>query len=143
MRIMFCSLLMLTAFVSTAAQKPTANPPPPNPQPSTPVVYVLGRVRAPAAIPFTASTTVLRAIEQAGGALPNEKNSIARIYRRTAGCENATQIKVALKDIRSGRAQDISLQSGDIVEVVLRKRGRFDSSGLLPCNLPLPTRIIY
>lgn len=110
MRIVLYSLLMLTAAVSANAQKPAANPAPPDPQPSTPVVYVLGRVRTPSAVALTPSTTALRAIEH----------------------------------VRSGRAQDISLQASDIVEVRSRKRERFDRpEGPIPCNPPQATRIIY
>ena len=141
MKIMF---FLLMAAVTVVAQQPTASPSSNEPQPPPPQVYVLGNVRRPSALSFTPSVMLSAVIEQAGGAVPNEKSNIARIYRRTPGCKFVTQIKVSLKDIRSGRVQDISLQAGDIVEVRSRKRGRFDPpEGAIPCELPKATRVIY
>ena len=144
MRFGFYLLLTLMAVIPAHVQQPSANASPSDPQHTPPLVYVLGKVRTPSAVPFSSSTTLLAAIEQAGGVLPKDKSSVARILRRTPGCEYVTQIKVALKDIRAGRVQDISLQAGDIVEVRSRKRGRFDPpDGVIPCEPSKATRIIY
>jgi protein involved in polysaccharide export with SLBB domain len=144
MRFGFYLLLTLMAVIPAHAQQPPANASPSDPQPAPPMVYVLGRVQTPSAVPFSSSTTLLAAIEQAGGALPKDKGSVARILRRTHGCEYVTQIKVALKEIRAGRARDIRLQAGDIVEVRSRKRGRFyPHEGAIPCEPPQTIRLIY
>lgn len=82
------------------------------------VVYVLGAVRSPGAIEMTTSMpiTLLAAIARAGGPLEQASQSNIQIKRRGAsGAE--TVIKANLKDIIKGKAQDIKLNPGDVINV--------------------------
>lgn len=82
------------------------------------VVYVLGAVRAPGAVEMTTSMpiTLLAAIARAGGPLEQASQSKIQIKRRgPTGAE--TVIKANLKDIIKGKAQDIKLNPGDVINV--------------------------
>ena len=81
-------------------------------------VFVFGRVTQPGALKFKLSekVTLLKAIAQAGGWAEGAKQSAVVITRKDkAGKE--TQIRVNVKDIISGKRQDIVLQEGDVVFV--------------------------
>ena len=82
------------------------------------VIYVLGAVRQPGAVQLSSTmpTTLLAAIAAAGGPTEAAKQSDIKIKRRhSAGQENL--IKVNLKDILRGEAEDIPLFEGDIITV--------------------------
>lgn len=82
------------------------------------VVYVLGAVRSPGAVEMTTSMpiTLLAAIARAGGPADQANQSGIQIRRRDeTGKENV--IKANLKDIISGKAEDIQLLPGDVINV--------------------------
>jgi polysaccharide biosynthesis/export protein len=82
------------------------------------VIYVLGAVRLPGAVHLSTSmpVTLLAAVAAAGGPTESAKQSDIKIKRRhSTGEENL--IKVNLKDILSGKTEDIPLSEGDIITV--------------------------
>ena len=82
------------------------------------VIYVLGAVRQPGAVQLSSTMpiTLLAAVAAAGGPTDSAKQSDIKIKRRhSTGRENL--IKVNLKDILRGEAEDIPLFEGDIITV--------------------------
>ena len=85
-------------------------------------IIVSGEVRAPAEIRVTGSMTLLRALAQAGSPLSSASSelTIARQKKGSAGpatAENAEVIKVNWRDLQTGRADDVTLQDGDVIYV--------------------------
>ena len=81
-------------------------------------VFVFGRVTQPGALKFKISekVTLLSAIAQAGGLAEGAKQSAVVITRKgKSGKEE--KIHVNLKDVISGKKNDIALQEGDVVFV--------------------------
>lgn len=79
--------------------------------------FVVGNVFKPSAVSLKEPTTVSKAIAMAGGALPDTKSNRIRIIRQTPGSQSKTELLVDLEAINKRRAEDIALQTGDIVEV--------------------------
>ena len=81
-------------------------------------VYVLGAVRNPGAVELTSSmpVTLLAAIARAGGPSEQASKSGIQIRRRDASGQEQV-IKANLKDILSGKAPDVELQPGDVINV--------------------------
>jgi polysaccharide export outer membrane protein len=82
------------------------------------VIYVLGAVRTPGTVQLstTMPITLLAAIAAAGGPTESAKQTDIKIKRRQSeGEENL--IKVNLKDIMNGKAEDVPLYEGDIITV--------------------------
>ncbi len=75
-----------------------------------------GWVAKPGAYPITRGLTLLGALAAAGGvSYPADKTSV-RLLRDTPGGER--ELLVAnVEDIEQGRAEDVVLREGDIVEV--------------------------
>ncbi|PWT88209.1 MAG: hypothetical protein C5B54_10985 [Acidobacteria bacterium] len=82
------------------------------------VVYVLGAVRTPGAVELitTMPVTLLAAIARAGGPAEQANQSGIQIRRKDASGKE-TVIKANLKDIISGKAEDIPLMAGDVINV--------------------------
>ena len=82
------------------------------------VVYVLGAVRSPGAIEMTKTlpVTLLAAIARAGGLTERANSSNIQIRRREKTGEEVL-LKEDLKEILSGKKSDISLLSGDVINV--------------------------
>lgn len=81
-------------------------------------IYVLGAVRSPGAVDLSSSmpVTLLAAIARAGG--PSEQASKSGItIRRKDAAGQEQVIKANLKDILSGKAPDVELQEGDVINV--------------------------
>jgi polysaccharide export outer membrane protein len=107
--------------------------------------YVVGNVLRPAAIPLKERITVTRAIAMCGGLMPDTKSSRIRIVRQTEGSTNKTELFVDLKAIDKQRAEDIALQSGDIVDVPTaggKRLLRNLISAVVPAVGQLPVRVI-
>lgn len=81
-------------------------------------VYVLGAVRNPGAVEMTSSmpVTLLAAIARAGGPSEQASKSGVQIRRRDASGQEQV-IKANLKDILSGKAPDVDLLPGDVINV--------------------------
>lgn len=79
--------------------------------------YVVGNVFRPINIPLKEKISVSRAIAMAGGLLPDSKSDRVRIVRQVPGSDTKTEIYVDLKAIDKRRADDVTLQANDIVDV--------------------------
>ena len=84
--------------------------------PAADLVYVVGNVYHPSSFALTKGLTVTRAIATAGGTLAASK-SYARILRPSEGVSK--ELQVDLHAIASGKAPDMMLEPGDIVDVPL------------------------
>jgi protein involved in polysaccharide export with SLBB domain len=83
-----------------------------------PVVYVTGNVLRPQAVKLRGPLTVMQAIAQAGGVLPDsitKRVHIIRFSREDSTLQ--TKLTVDLTAIKKGRAEDVALQPYDVVEV--------------------------
>lgn len=78
-------------------------------------VYVIGGVVNPKSINTSGNLTVSRAIASAGGLVKKGNEENVSVYRRT-GAETKI-IKINLKTVKEGKAEDVLLQKYDIVEV--------------------------
>lgn len=79
--------------------------------------FVVGNVFRPLTIPLKEPITVSRAIAMAGGTMPDTKSDKVRIIRQMPGNATNTEILVDLKAIDKRRAEDVTLQADDIVDV--------------------------
>lgn len=104
--------------------------------------FVVGNVFKPSIIPLKETITVSQAVAMAGGLLPDTKTDRIRIIRKGTGEGNQSEILVNLKAVSQHRAEDVMLQSGDIVDVPIsggKKLLRNIISTLVPVigNLPI------
>lgn len=79
--------------------------------------FVYGEVIRPGTYFLEDNTTVLKAISTAGGFTKYGSSSRVKILRPKAGAAGYDAIKVNMKMIMNGLAQDVVLESGDIVQV--------------------------
>lgn len=79
--------------------------------------FVVGNVYKPATIPLKEPTTVSQAIAMAGGALPDTRLNGIRIIRRGTSGAGKTEILIDMQQVVKRKADDVTLQPGDIVEV--------------------------
>jgi polysaccharide export outer membrane protein len=85
-------------------------------------IIVSGEVRSPAELRVTGSMTLLRALAQAGSPLSSASSelTIARQKKSGAGAASAEAsevIRVNWRDLQTGRANDVTLQDGDVIYV--------------------------
>lgn len=108
-------------------------------------VYVIGNVYRPTTIQLKEKVTLTKALAMAGGTLPDTNMDRLRIMRQAKGQANQSEIVVDLKAIKQNKAEDIVLESNDIVEVPTSKTKKFVNSlinSISPALTRLPTRII-
>jgi protein involved in polysaccharide export with SLBB domain len=112
-------MFVLMVSVTSYAQYPKTNSSLPNSQSPYDFVYVRGKVQAPTKILFTDSLTLFSVIEQAGGASTNVKRVIVNLYRVIPSINNHKRSihRFKLKDIRAGRAPNMNLQAGDVIDL--------------------------
>ncbi|HWS87570.1 MAG TPA: polysaccharide biosynthesis/export family protein [Pyrinomonadaceae bacterium] len=106
--------------------------------------YVVGNVLKPSMIPLKERVTVSQAIAMAGGTLPDTQSERVRVVRQTPDGAK-TEIVVDLKAIAKHRAEDVTLQANDIVEVPTASGKRFLRTLLgsaVPSAARLPVQII-
>ena len=107
--------------------------------------YIVGNVLKPSAIPLKEPITVSRAIAMCGGVMPDTRSDRVRIVRQTPGSTSKKELFVDLKAIDKQRAEDIVLQSGDIVDVPTSGGKRLLRSligAVVPTVGQLPVRVI-
>ena len=90
------------------------------------VVYVNGQVRIPGAVPLKGAMTIMDVLAQAGSPTA-EAGSYVEVYRKPAGEASHGPVdpskaplppqRVAMEDLRNGRAQQILLGDGDTLNV--------------------------
>jgi polysaccharide export outer membrane protein len=109
------------------------------------LIYVVGNVVRPSTLPLRERVTISRAIAMSGGTLPDTKSDRVRIVRQSAASTTKTEIFVDLKAIDRRQAEDVVLQSGDIVDVPT-SGGKRILRGLVGAIVPsvgqLPVRVI-
>lgn len=76
---------------------------------------VLGEVRKPGNYEIISRLSIVEAISIAGGFAPVANEKKVKILRRDESQEKT--IFVNVKDVMDGRAQDVYIQAGDVVEV--------------------------
>lgn len=79
-------------------------------------VFVQGWVLQPGAYPMKRGLTALGAIGAAGGLSYPANKSTVRVLREKEGNERAV-LAVDLEEVENGRAEDIALREGDLIEV--------------------------
>jgi polysaccharide export outer membrane protein len=86
-------------------------------------IFVSGEVRSPAEIRMTGGMTLLKALAQAGSPLSSASSelTIARQKKSSAatggGTPDADVIRVNWRDLQTGKANDVTLQDGDVIFV--------------------------
>ena len=87
--------------------------------PRADVVYVIGEVGQPGAVPLSANraTTVMEVVSTSGGVLKTAAPNRVRILRRVAGQETRAEIAVDLQAMMRGKAKDMPMNVGDILVV--------------------------
>ena len=81
-------------------------------------VFVLGEVRTPAAVASVGETTLLQAVAQAGGFIPEAADlARVRVVRPAAPGAPARVMTIDANQVLAGRAANMRLQPGDIVYV--------------------------
>jgi protein involved in polysaccharide export with SLBB domain len=134
MKAVFVLLLLLAPLVSTTRSQATDR----SQQSGTPsdsedkTICVLGNVSKPSRLRFRTGITVTKAIEEAGGNLPNSKSKKVRVYSQTT--EGVIRVlDVDLDIVRKKPYMDLELQSFDIVEVVFSKKDKIPKVVPNPC----------
>jgi protein involved in polysaccharide export with SLBB domain len=110
------------------------------------VAYIVGSVVNPQPIILREPVTVTQAIAKAGGISPSAEDVKVYIYRHGPVDDDRAGIRVDLKAIRKGRAEDPLLQPYDVVEV--RDRRAHGRPIRFPDTPPqsvaeLPLRVVY
>ena len=85
--------------------------------PEADLVYVIGNVYRPSALPLKEPLTVSQAIARAGGPLRDSKTDKIHIVRQGAGPGGPSELYVSLKEIASKKTADVMLRPNDVVEV--------------------------
>lgn len=107
--------------------------------------FVVGNVLKPSAINLKEPVTVSRAIAMAGGVMPDTKLNRIRIVRRSSQSGTNAEIFVDLRAIDKLEAEDVALQSGDIVDVQASGGKRFLRtlfSAIAPAAASVPVRVV-
>lgn len=78
-------------------------------------IYIIGGVNSPKQISSRAQTTLLRAIDSAGGLSKEATENSVLVFRRTGG-ETKT-IEADLVKIKAKQAEDLPLQAYDVIDV--------------------------
>ena len=80
-------------------------------------VFVQGWVEEPGAFDMTRGVTVLSAVAQAGGFMFAGKRSNVHLLRERSESDDRQLVVVDVEAIAAGRAEDIVLREGDVVDV--------------------------
>ncbi|HEX8709564.1 MAG TPA: SLBB domain-containing protein, partial [Pyrinomonadaceae bacterium] len=113
--------------------------------PDADMVYIVGNVFKPSAIPLKEQITVSTAIAMAGGKMPDTKSDRVRIIRQLPGSTTKTEIFVDLNAIDKKRAEDIALQPNDVIDVPTSSGRRLLKSfigAIVPSVAQLPVRVV-
>ena len=84
-------------------------------------VFVVGNVKQQKEIAFREGLTLTKAIELAGGVMPNTRTKGIHIYRAKDGKIGAEDLRFDLDAIKKGRIPDLALQPYDIIDVPKKK----------------------
>jgi polysaccharide export outer membrane protein len=100
------------------------------------MIYVVGDVQHAGAFTLGGqrNVSVLRALSQAGGLGRTAKPQKAKIIREVPGQPKFSEIAVNIKEILSGKAEDIALRPNDVLVVPTSSRKEFTNT-FLPATL--------
>lgn len=107
--------------------------------------FVVGNVLKPSAINLREPVTVSRAIAMAGGVMPDTRLDRIRIVRHSSRNNSKAEIFIDLRAIDKLQAEDVALQSGDIVDVGVSGGKRFLRtlfSAIAPAAANVPVRVV-
>jgi polysaccharide export outer membrane protein len=113
--------------------------------PEANMVFVVGNVLRPIAIPLKERMTISQAIATAGGTLPDAKKSRITIQRQTKGSLSKTEIAVNLDAINKRQSEDVVLEENDIIDVPSSTGKRILHSLInvvAPTAATLPLRVV-
>jgi polysaccharide export outer membrane protein len=87
--------------------------------PRAETVYIVGEVARPGPLPLSGghSISVIEALSSSGGVLRTAAPGHARILRQIPGDQKRVELKIDLKQIMQGKANDLPLAAGDILVV--------------------------
>ena len=80
-------------------------------------VFVTGGVVRPGPLPLHQKVTLLQAISMAGGFIQDAARNRVRLIRQESGGEVRNEMVFNVDDIEKHRAEDVLLQSNDVIEV--------------------------
>jgi polysaccharide export outer membrane protein len=112
----FCSAFLLLCLFANFAQGQESS------AVEDSAIYVVGDVIYPSEIKFEEGLTLMEAIAIAGGISAKHKGNIVQIFRKISGKTVPEKIEINLKQIKTGKAEDLILQPFDIIEVSSNKR---------------------
>lgn len=109
--------------------------------------YIQGLVKSSMTIPLKEPVTLTQAIAMAGGVSTGAQLDKIVIRRPIPGSINRSKLEVNVKDIRSGKRDDVLLQPNDIVEVSGPTGMKKIFDGILRTIVPtvtqMPLRVVY
>lgn len=108
-------------------------------------VFVTGSVNKPSPIPLIGKLTLTRAIYSAGGFYQDANKKRVRVIRQQSGTETMTETFYNVEDIEKHRADDITLQANDVIDVpnsTGKSLGRSLLQIIAPTAGQLPLRIV-
>jgi polysaccharide biosynthesis/export protein len=107
--------------------------------------FIVGNVLKPSVIPLKETVSVSQAVAFAGGTLADTRTDRVRILRQSTPGGPKSEIIVDLKAINRQEAEDVLLQSNDIIEVPTstgRKILRGILNGITPNLSRVPVQVI-
>lgn len=123
--------------------------------PESEAAFVTGAVQQPGTVAVSGRLTLLAAIENSGGTLPEARRDQVRLRRLLPDGSMHQDLVVSLAEIEQRRVGDVVLQSGDIVEVLsvtgedtarsfanLLRRVAFDTQLPMTPPIPLPQVVV-
>jgi polysaccharide biosynthesis/export protein len=108
-------------------------------------IYVVGNVYTPLTIPLREPITLSQAVAMAGGTKQDTKKEKVRILRQQPGSSTKEEMIVDLTAIEKKKADDVTLQPNDIVDVPTSGAKSFLRGllgGVAPSVSQLPVRVI-
>ncbi len=85
--------------------------------PETEQVFVIGNVIKPGPVPIRGTVTLMQAIGNAGGFLPDAAKGNVRLVRTEPGTNKRQEIIYNINDIQRKKAEDVALMPNDVIDV--------------------------
>lgn len=85
--------------------------------PETDQVFVIGNVVKPGPVSMRSKVTLLQAIGQAGGFMPDAAKGRVKVARVESGTNVRKEIVYNVDDIQKKKAEDVLLQPNDVIDV--------------------------
>lgn len=85
--------------------------------PETDQIFVIGNVVKPGPVSIRSNVTLLQAIGNAGGFMPDAARGRVKVVRIEPGTKNRKEFVYDVNDIQKKKAEDVALMPNDVVEV--------------------------